>query len=279
MSFIDEFSSYVNNNEDMEICLLLGSLADNSRRRSDDLSDYDFFIVTPKSDYYLYQIDWLHFYGEPALYFNDPISLGTGTELRVIFTNEIVTDIAIVNLSQFERLKENKIFCEKILGRGSVVIKNKLEPDILKYKLKEDVELSNLEYKLNRTIDEFWIDIYNIYKHIQRKDYFSAKYAFDRRITKLLIFVLEESTKLKTNKDVLFNGRSMNKWLDEEDFFLMNEIYSSTSHGQLVQVINKAILLFDNKMDDIFREYNYSKKSNRNKIVNRIKGKLNDIEI
>jgi hypothetical protein len=90
---------------------------------------------------------------------------------------------------------------------------------------------------------------------------------------------LEESTKINTNKDVLFNGRCMNRWLDEEDFYQMNEIYSSISHEQLLQAISKAILLFDNKMDDIFRKYNYSKQTSRNKIVNRIKDKLNDVEI
>lgn len=279
MNFVEKLKEYVMSNDDFEIVNIAGSMADKKRKdRQDKFSDIDLFIITEKKENYLKNVEWLKFFDEKFIYFNDPISMGIGTELRVAYESGLLVDIAIVNNEEFNLLKENSIFCKKILDRGIINIKNSKKTNFLKYKpiVKEIVS----EYTLNRKIDEFWIDIVNIYKYIKRDDLFSAKYAFDRRITKLLIFTLEEYAKIiNNNVDTLFNGRYMNIWLDEKSIESMYKINSSTNIQQMIDAIYLAIKLFEEKMKEIFEYYNYKQDGEKENIILNIKEKINNFKI
>ena len=167
MMFLEKFKDYAKKNNDFIIVNIGGSLADkNNKDRYDELSDIDIFIVTENKDYYLNNVKWLDFFNKKFIYFHDPISMGVGTELRVAFESGLLVDMAIVDSDEFKLLKSNKVFCEKILNRGIINIKNLVREE-------EDNTLSlfkensiPLEYELNRKIDEFWIDMANIYKYL-----------------------------------------------------------------------------------------------------------------
>lgn len=275
MEFIEKLKDYIKKNDDFDIVNIAGSFSDKkNKNRYDEFSDIDLFIVTEKKDYYLSNKDWLSFYGKNFIYFNDPISLGTGMELRVAFDDGLLADIAIVNDLEFQKLKENKIFCEKIIDRGFTTLKNNYDEHYFEHKkYKEEVVT---QYEWNRKIDEFWIDICNIYKYFVRKDYFSAKYAFDRRILKILIYTLEEYTKIKNPKqDVYFNGRYMRKWLDKESFEEMNNIDSSIEPNKMILSIQLAINMFEEKINKIFDYYGYSNDIERDSLIRNIKEKIN----
>lgn len=278
MKFIDKLKEYVMKNDDFEVVNIGGSFADKKREnRADELSDVDLFIITEKKDYYLQNPKWLEFFDEKFIYFNDPISMGVGTELRIAFESGLLADIAIVNNEEFEQLKNNQIFCEKILDRGMINIKNTKGENYFKYKSIEKQKIS--EKALNRKINEFWIDIANIYKYIKRNDLFSAKYAFDRRITKLVIYTMEEYTKtLNNNIDVMFNGRNMSSWLDEESLKLIYEINSSIKEEEMLKSIDLAINLFENRMKKIFKYYGFEEEQENNIIIPIIKEKLNELK-
>lgn len=274
MEFIEKLKDYIKKNDDFDTVNIAGSFSDKkNKNRYDEFSDIDLFIVTEKKDYYLSNKDWLSFYGKKFIYFNDPISLGTGMELRVAFDDGLLADIAIVNDLEFRKLKENKIFCEKIIDRGFTTLKNNYDEHYFEHKkYKEEVVT---QYEWNRTIDEFWIDICNIYKYFARKDYFSAKYAFDRRILKILIYTLEEYTKIKDIKqDVYFNGRYMKKWLDKESFEEINNIDSSIEPNKMVLSIQLAIKMFEEKTKKIFDYYGYSNDIERDSLIRNIKEKI-----
>lgn len=278
MKFIEKLKEYVLKNDDFDVVNIGGSFADKKREnRADTFSDVDLFIITEKKDYYLHNPKWLDFFDEKFIYFNDPISMGVGTELRVAFESGLLADIAIVNNEEFDQLKNNQIFCEKILDRGMINIKNTKGENYFKYKSIEKQKIS--EKALNRKINEFWIDIANIYKYIKRNDLFSAKYAFDRRITKLLIYTMEEYTKtLNNNIDVMFNGRNMSSWLDEESLKLIYEINSSIKEEEMLKSIELAINLFENRMKKIFKYYGFEEPQENNIIITIIKEKLNELK-
>lgn len=279
MNFIEKLEHYMQTNTDFDVVNIAGSFSDKkTKNRYDKFSDIDLFIITEKKDNYLLDPSWLDFYGKKYMFFNDPISLGTGMELRVVFDDGLLVDIAIVNNDEFQNLKENEAFCDKIIDRGFEILKNNYGDDYFDHKKYLKTNIS--EYELNRRIDEFWIDICNIYKYFSRKDYFSAKYAFDRRITKILIYTMEEYTKTLNNfHDVFFNGRYMHKWLDDCSFKKMNEIDSSIEPKKMIDAIRKAIDLFESTNDKIFKYYNYNYDINRDSIVFMIKEKINEIII
>lgn len=256
--FIEKLSSYVDSNPDIDACLLMGSFADKKQKRSDEFSDVDLFIITEKSEEYLANYKWLEFYDKVLLHFNDPISLGTGMELRVGFENELLADIAIVNYSQFEELMNNSVFRTKIIGRGFKVIKSNYPTDI--YKTEEnvyDTSHSITKESLNRLRDEFIIDIYNVLKYYTRGDYFTSFYAYERRISKIIIYVLEESYKLNSaEKDVMFNGRYMEKWLDDVDYEYIKKAFLDINKENFLDCINNSMVLFENKCNVIANKLN-----------------------
>lgn len=279
MNFIEKLKEYVTNNDDFEIVNIAGSIADQKRNnRKDEFSDIDLFIITEKKDYYLKNVEWLNFFDEKFIYFNDPISMGVGIELRIAYESGLLVDMAIINNREFNLLKQNSTFCEKILDRGMINIKNSKNIDFLKHEPITKEKIS--ESILNRKIDEFWIDIANIYKYLKRGDFFSAKYAFDRRITKLLIFTMEEYAKtIKSNIDVMFNGRYMDSWLDENSLKLIYKINSSTDINQMLNCIDLSIDLFEDRMKKIFDYYGYKKETTKEKIILVIKERINELKI
>lgn len=275
MDFISKFKEYIKKNSDFEIVNINGSYADTkSKKRYDKFSDLDLFIITKDKIKYLEHPEWLNFYGKEFIYFNDPISLGIGTELRVAFDDGLLADIAIVDNEEYSLLRQNDIFKEKIEGRGTLCLKNIYGTS----QKTKNVQKSNNKitaYELNRKVDEFWIDISNIYKYLSRDDVFSAKYAFDRRIMKLLIYVLEKYTiMINPNIDVMFNGRNMKKWLDSVNMQKISEINSSMKQDDMLKCIDLAIDLFNDITCKIFEHYKFEA-DNRIKIINSIKEKRN----
>lgn len=246
--FIEKITKYVKENDEIDACLLLGSVVDRKTKRDDEFSDVDLLIITEHLDYYLHNCEWLNFYKKVDLYFNDPISFGIGTELRVCFENELLSDIAIVNLQEFMKLMKNEIFCTKIIGRGYRILKSNFANQLYEYNELNFISIPKFNSEsLNRLIDEFWIDIYNILKYYYRNDYFTALYAFERRITKIIIAVLEESYKISGKDDVLFNGRYMERWLNDDDYNSVNSIFLNLNPSTFLDCLKKAIELFENK--------------------------------
>ena len=270
MKFIIELKKYIKQNNDFNIVNINGSYVEKKKKkRYDEFSDIDLFIVTENKDYYLNNPEWLKFYNSDFIYFNDPISFGIGMELRVAFADGLLVDIAIVNKSELIALRKNYIFNSKIAGRGTICLKNNLnEENYFDTSMNDTTRITS--YELNRKLDEFWIDIANIYKYIARNDMFSAKYAFDRRITKLLIYALEQYTKVtKPGTDTMFNGRNINKWLDSQNMEYLSKINSSMEKKKMYKCINLAIDLFCNTMNQLFSYYNL-KQDNRNLVVDKI---------
>lgn len=250
--FIKRLNEYLIRDNNIDACLLMGSITDNNQKRCDEYSDVDLFIISEKKDFYLNNYKWLEFYRKVSLFFRDPISLGIGTELRVCFDDELLSDIAIVNYEEFTRLMNNEIFKTKIIGRGFKILKSNYPIEIYKG---ENVVYDNKcvlnSDRLNRLRDEFFIDIYNVLKYYYRKDYFTSFYAFERRISKIIIFVLEESYKLNGTNDVMFNGRYMKKWLSEEDYKYIESIFLNINKENFLNCIINAIDLFEEKCDYI----------------------------
>lgn len=282
MEFIEKLKKYILQNNDFNIVNINGSYADEKKKnRYDEFSDIDLFVVTEKKDYYLKNPMWLNFYGRKFIYFNDPISFGIGTELRVAFDDGLLVDIAIVSKSEFLLLKENSIFNDKIVSRGTICLKN----DFIQEKEFCDNKKSCISnyskptaYELNRKIDEFWIDIANIYKYISRGDMFSAKYAFDRRIIKLLIYVLELYTKMiAPDTDTMFNGRNINKWLDINNMNALFKINSSMNKRKMLECVDLAVDLFNSVMDQIFSYYGIDK-DDRDLVISEITNKRRKID-
>lgn len=250
--FIKKLKEYINTNNDIEACLLMGSYVDNKHKRYDELSDVDLFIITEKTEYYLNNPKWLEFYKKVSLYFKDPISLGIGTELRVCFEDELLSDIAIVNYNEFQKLMNNKIFCTKIIGRGFKILKSNYNNEIYNSNNTFINTSSNItKDSLNRLRDEFIIDIYNILKYFYRNDYFTAFYAFERRISKIIIYILEESYRFNGTYDVMFNGRYMEKWLEEDDYNYIEKIFLNINKDSFLDSIIMSIDLFENKISYI----------------------------
>lgn len=279
MKFIAELEKYSIYNNDFDVVNICGSFADKiNKNRYNEFSDVDVFIITEKKDYYLNNPQWLDFFNEKYIYFNDPISLGIGCELRVAFENGLLVDIAIVNDMEFRQLKKNSIFCEKIIDRGMLTLKNNKGKNYLEHEKIVSNKIN--EYDLDRKVDEFWIDIANIYKHLKKGDYFSAKYAFDRRIIKIIIFTMEEYAKIIDNNiDVMFNGRNIKKWLDSESLSLIYNITSSFDNLVMVESIINAINLFESRIYEIRRFYGFTIKSKSKNIVNDIKEKINQLKL
>jgi len=247
--FIRKLSEYINTNEDIDACLLMGSHVDNKHKRNDELSDVDLFIITEKPECYLNNYEWLEFYKKVSLYFKDPISLGIGTELRICFENELLSDIAIVNYNEFQKLMHNEIFLTKIIGRGYKILKSNYNNEIYtSNNLVIDTKQNITKDSLNRLRDEFIIDIYNILKYFHRNDYFTAFYAFERRISKIIIYILEESYKINGTNDVMFNGRYMEKWLTKDDYNYIKNIFLNINKDNFLNNIIMSIDLFENKI-------------------------------
>lgn len=152
--FIKKLNEYLLQDDNIDACLLMGSITDLNSGRYDEYSDVDLFLITEKKDDYLNNCKWLEFYRRVSLYFKDPISLGIGTELRVCFDNELLSDIAIVNYDEFLKLMNNQIFETKIIGRGYKVLKSKYPEEMYQVKeINNDYKLDS--YSLNRLRDEF----------------------------------------------------------------------------------------------------------------------------
>ena len=275
--FIKKLYDYVNMNLDIDACLLMGSHADKRKKRCDEYSDVDLFIITEKNIEYLNNYKWLEFYKKVSLHFLDPISLGIGTELRVCFEDELLADVAIVNFKEFERLMNNEIFKTKIIGRGFEIIKSNYSQNI--YQLSNSIETSKYtitQESLNRLRDEFIIDIYNILKYFYRGDYFTSFYAFERRISKIIVYILEESYKLcSIDKDVMFNGRYMEKWLTDEDYEYVRKIFLDINKDNFLESIRNSIILFESKCQIIANKLNIELENKENN-MEKIKRKIND---
>jgi len=271
MNFLDDFAKAVKQLPDIKLALVLGSFADSKNcNRFDEFSDIDLFIICDNPSKYLQSPSWLSFYNEVACYFNDPISMGIGTELRVVFANRQLADIAIVTESDFIKLKRNKIFSERILARGYKIIKNTLNSSILKAVVfKEDIH--NTSY-IHRKFDEFSIDLAVIYKYFKRKDYFSAYYAFNRRIIKLLIWSLEEQAKLKGIDDIYFNGRYMSKWLDNSTIEEFNKCIVCNNLEELNKNMINSIKMFRDTINILLQNENQQISSQADSFLSYIEG-------
>ena len=275
--FIKKLYNYVNTNLDIDACLLMGSYADKRKKRCDEYSDIDLFVITEKNIEYLNNYKWLEFYKKVSLHFLDPISLGIGMELRVCFEDELLADVAIVNLKEFEILMNNEIFRTKIIGRGFEIIKSNYPQSI--YQTSDSVVTKKCTItaeSLNRLRDEFIIDIYNVLKYFYRGDYFTSFYAFERRISKIIVYILEESYKLcSIDKDVMFNGRYMEKWLTSEDYEYVRKIFLDINKDNFLDSIRNSILLFENKCQMIANKLNIELE-NKDNSIEKIKRKIND---
>ena len=275
--FIKKLYDYVNMNVDIDVCLLMGSHADKRQKRCDEYSDIDLFIITEKNVEYLKNYKWMEFYKKVSLHFLDPISLGIGMELRVCFEDELLADVAIVNFKEFESLMNNEIFRTKIIGRGFEIVKSNYPQSI--YQTSNLVVANKCtitEESLNRLRDEFIIDIYNILKYFYRGDYFTSFYAFERRISKIIVYILEESYKLYSiDKDVMFNGRYMEKWLTSEDYEYVRKIFLDINKDNFLESIRNSIILFENKCQLIANKLNISLENKENSIE-KVKRKINN---
>ena len=278
MDFLKKFEEYALKNDEFNIVSISGSFADKkNNKRFDSFSDVDLFIVTENQEYYLKNPKWLDFYDKDLLlFFNDPISMGVGQELRVGFSDGLLSDIAIVNNKEFCKLKKNKIFCEKIIDRGFKTIKNNYGNKYLIHKKFKDEPIS--EYELNRLVDEYWIDISNICKHLARNDCFSAKYAFDRRITKIIIKIVEIYMKNKDNSiDTMFNGRKMDSWIDNNILEEIYKIESSFNKNRMLKTILRSNEFFQTITNKIFNYYGYKQDTNKKIIIKIIKERIDKI--
>ena len=275
--FIKKLYDYVNMNVDIDVCLLMGSHADKRQKRCDEYSDIDLFIITEKNVEYLKNYKWMEFYKKVSLHFLDPISLGIGMELRVCFEDELLADVAIVNFKEFESLMNNEIFRTKIIGRGFEIVKSNYPQSIYQTSnLVVGNECTITEESLNRLRDEFIIDIYNILKYFYRGDYFTSFYAFERRISKIIVYILEESYKLYSiDKDVMFNGRYMEKWLTSEDYEYVRKIFLDINKDNFLESIRNSIILFENKCQLIANKLNISLENKENSIE-KVKRKINN---
>ena len=275
--FIKKLYDYVNMNVDIDVCLLMGSHADKRQKRCDEYSDIDLFIITEKNVEYLKNYKWMEFYKKVSLHFLDPISLGIGMELRVCFEDELLADVAIVNFKEFESLMNNEIFRTKIIGRGFEIVKSNYPQSIYQTSnLVVGNKCTITEESLNRLRDEFIIDIYNILKYFYRGDYFTSFYAFERRISKIIVYILEESYKLyNIDKDVMFNGRYMEKWLTSEDYEYVRKIFLDINKDNFLESIRNSIILFENKCQLIANKLNISLENKENSIE-KVKRKINN---
>ena len=275
--FIEKLDRYVKENDEINACLIMGSITDEKQKRCDKFSDVDLLIISENKNYYLNNYEWLQFYRKVALHFNDPISLGIGTELRVCFDNELLSDIAIVDYDEFKKPMNNEIFCTKIIGRGFNIIKSDYPNDIYKVDYSK-IQPSNItEDFLNRLTDEFIIDVYNVLKYYKRSDYFTAFYAFERRISKILILLLEESYKLDSTKDVIFNGRYMKKWLSETDYQYVEQIFLNINCDSFMNSVKLAIELFELKISYLANFNNFTLE-NKMDSFEKIKRKMDNEE-
>ena len=277
MEFLESFKEYSLANDEFNVVNIAGSFADNiNKERFDSFSDVDLFIVTENKDYYLKTVKWLSFYDKDLIFFNDPISMGVGNELRIGFSDGIFSDIAIVNNEEFCKLKENEIFCKKIIDRGFKTIKNDYGDNYLLHKKFKENSIS--EYELNRLADEYWIDIANICKYMSRNDFFSAKFAFDRRITKIIIKVVEIYMKSRNNLvDTMFNGRRMDTWVDKEILEEIYKIESSFDKDKMINTIIMANNFFQKMMENIFNFYNYKQDLNRKNVIKIIQERIDKL--
>ncbi|MFW6262729.1 MAG: aminoglycoside 6-adenylyltransferase [Thermotogota bacterium] len=276
-AIIQNFVRYTTTCEDLRAAVIIGSRA---RRETpaDEFSDLDILILSNDPDKHIENTNWLSEIGEVHITFVEPLPLGNGKERRVMFSDALDVDFAIVPASQAEVM----FFSPEIISVFRKGFKMLFDKDDLfsHLDLSSDEEAQtkkNLpsETDVQNTIQDFWYHCIWSMKKIQRGELWTAKMCVDGYMKWLMLKMIEWDYQLNQTKpeELWHNGRFFEKWVDQA---IQNEMKGCFSHYERDDIIRalkcsmelfsrlskkvtqKLDIQYPQKAEDFVREYQFS---------------------
>src|SRR6056297_1240216 len=237
-AIIQNFLHYSKTCEHFRAAAIIGSRA-SAEKTADDFSDLDILILSNEPDKHIDNTNWLSEIGEVHITFVETLPLGNSKERRVMFSDALDVDFAIVAASQAEAMFSSPEIIS-VFRKGFKILFDK--DDLFSYLElssgedgQQKKELPAIKDVENATQD-FWYHCIWSMKKIQRGEIWTAKMCVDGYMKSLMLRMIEWDHQLdqKEPKDIWHNGRFFEDYVDQD---IQEELKGCFSHYEKADII------------------------------------------
>src|SRR6056297_2500015 len=276
-AIIQNFLHYSKTCEHFRAAAIIGSRA-SAEKTADDFSDLDILILSNDPDKHIDNTEWLSEIGEVYITFVETLPLGNSKERRVMFSDALDVDFAIVAASQAEAMFSSPEIIS-VFRKGFKILFDK--DDLFSYlelssgeEGQQKKELPAIKDVENATQD-FWYHCIWSMKKIQRGEWWTAKMCVDGYMKSLMLRMIEWEYQLNQRepREIWHNGRFFEKWVDQEIQEQMKGCFSHYDQADIVRALKCSMDLFSRlskkvtqkldiqypqKAEDFVRDYQFS---------------------
>lgn len=247
-AIIQNFLRYSKTCEEFRAAAIIGSRA-RTETPADEFSDLDITILSNNPDKHIDNTDWLAEIGEVHITFVESLPLGNGKERRVMFSNALDVDFAIVTASQAEAMFSSPDIIS-VFKKGFKILFDK--DDLFSYLDFSSSEGEKLKKKLpsvkevENTLQDFWYHCIWSMKKIQRGEIWTAKMCVDGYIKSLMLRMIEWDHQLNQTeiKEIWHSGRFFEGWVDQEIQEEMKSCFAHYDQQDIIQALKSSMDLF-----------------------------------
>jgi len=206
---------------------------------ADEFSDLDITILSNDPEKHIYSTNWLDEIGEVNITFVENLPFGNDKERRVMFSDALDVDFAIVQASQAKVMFSSPEIIN-VFRKGFKILFDK--DDLfshLNLSCRGDEQTKKQqpsESDVQNTIQDFWYHCIWSLKKIQRGEIWTAKMCVDCYMKSLMLRMIEWDHQLdqKEPKDIWHNGRFFEDYVDQD---IQEELKGCFSHYEKADII------------------------------------------
>src|SRR6056297_352562 len=216
---------------------------------ADEFSDLDITILSNDPEKHIYSTNWLDEIGKVHITFVEILPLGNSKERRVMFSDALDVDFAIVAASQAEAMFSSPEIIS-VFRKGFKILFDK--DDLFSYLElssgedgQQKKELPAIKDVENATQD-FWYHCIWSMKKIQRGELWTAKMCVDGYMKSLMLKMIEWDYQLnqKEPKEIWHDGRFFEKWVDQNIQAEMKVCFSHYVREDIIRALKCSMDLF-----------------------------------
>ena len=247
-AIIQNFIRFSKACEDFRAAAIIGSRA-RKEKPADKFSDLDILILSNDPDKHIYNTNWLAEIGEVHITFVETLPLGNGKERRVMFSNALDVDFAIVPALQAGAMFSSPAIIS-VFEKGFKILFDK--DDLFSYLDLSSGESERLkkqlpcEFEVQNTIQDFWYHCIWSMKKIQRGEVWTAKMCVDGYMKSLMLRMIEWDYQLNQTdpKEIWHSGRFFEKWVDQDIQDAMKSCFAHYDQTDIIRALKSSMDLF-----------------------------------
>ncbi len=245
---IRNFINFSKTCDEFRSAAIIGSRA-RTEIPADEFSDLDITILSNNPKKHIYSTNWLDEIGEVYITFVENLPFGNEKERRVMFSNALDVDFAIVPASQAEVMFSSPEIIS-VFRKGFKILFDKDDLFSLLEISSNETEQPKMkkpsEFDVQNTIQDFWYHCIWSLKKIQRGEYWTAKMCVDGYMKSLMLRMIEWDYQLNQteSKEIWHNGRFFEKWVDQEIQDEMKCCFSHYDKADIILALNNSMRLF-----------------------------------